>query len=219
MRYYSYISDSKVDALLGQLPSGGPRDITAELSFNLGLFAGKLGIGGKGNVVRTVKLAKVERAIRRRENVMPIGQPGTWITGSHFARAIVPKDHPGSILFLVQDGNVSCLLGGSAKHLIGELLCQTPSTGYSFVPRILESLRSATRMDEALGLAPDDTADLLAAGVAQGQAAWAHLVERLEQQTTEPTIPVSFLAKRMLSTSHNGRRFVVGSPLYVELLP
>jgi hypothetical protein len=51
MKYYVYISDTKVDMLYSQIPQNILRKIAAELNINLGIFS--LSVKGKENQEKT----------------------------------------------------------------------------------------------------------------------------------------------------------------------
>src|SRR5947209_3550855 len=81
MRYYTYISDAKVDMLLTQVPKGLKQKIAAEVGFNLGVVSGKIAVEAQTLDTRVARLKVVEAYVRETEEVGSPSVPKTWIEG------------------------------------------------------------------------------------------------------------------------------------------
>lgn len=82
MKYYVYISDTKVDMLYSQIPKKILDKIAVELGINLGIFS--LTAKGKGNQEET-RYEKLKLVVNYIENNMDVGtvdQPKAYFKGS-----------------------------------------------------------------------------------------------------------------------------------------
>jgi len=82
MKYYQYISDSKVDMLLPQLALAFRQKIAGEIGFDLKILSAKL----KGDINslddRISRLAVVANYIAETQQVGTIQEPASWIRGT-----------------------------------------------------------------------------------------------------------------------------------------
>jgi len=219
MRYYTYISDAKVDMILPQVPTGVREKVAAELGFNLGFISGKLGSETQTLETRVARLGVVERYILETETIGTPSQPAKWIRGQVPMSAMDIWD--GCLFFLGEGDNWILALAGSKKHLAGAAAPETVSVPFSFLPDIASILSRWTETQpEMLDAIPERLgADSLAAGISQGAKAWLEIIvwcSGLHERSLKQT--ASFLAKRLLSDQYAGINVVLASPLYVEVL-
>ena len=104
MRYYSYISDAKVDMLLPQVPDGIKQTVAAELGFDLKLVKGKMKAETKTLEDRVARLAVVEKHLRKEEQLGSVLNPRKWIEGQHLMYSLdIGAD---AILFCMRNGDL-----------------------------------------------------------------------------------------------------------------
>lgn len=84
MKYYIYISDTKVDMLYPQIPKPLLKKIASSLNIDLKLFGAELSIGAKGNPsneTRYVKVQIVSEYIEKHLDVGSVDAPSTYFKG------------------------------------------------------------------------------------------------------------------------------------------
>lgn len=69
MRFFSYISDAKVEMLLPQIPAGNKQTIAAELGLNVALLSGRIRAEIESLDNRVARLLAVEKYIRANESI------------------------------------------------------------------------------------------------------------------------------------------------------
>ena len=87
MRYYYYISESKLDMLSPQISSSKSSTIKAEIGFNFGLVSGKIAEDRPVPSDKFAKLESVERHLKEHESIGTIDDPEQWIEGTADALA------------------------------------------------------------------------------------------------------------------------------------
>jgi hypothetical protein len=233
LRYYIYVSDTKIDQLFAQVPAKLLKRLTVEASVNLKVVQFTL----KQNPVdenRFSRLRVVERFIVSHGGVGTIDEPGPWLQGSikvrwgllpgRAPREAAPPPSPGvshpdsHVVFFVGKSRSTILgMGGSAHHVLGA----TPETPgerelYSVgsVPIVLsEHLERASRQ-------PVDLWDVDPIGPVLSPIPLTvslGLVHRTWKNANVPQQTVSFLAKR-LTEEHDLEGIpaaVLATPLFV----
>ncbi|MGO8987737.1 MAG: DUF7019 family protein [bacterium] len=218
MRYYSYISDAKVDMLLPQVPDGIKQTVAAELGFDLKLVKGKMKAETKTLEDRVARLAVVEKHLRKEEQLGSVSNPRKWIEGQHLMYSLdIGAD---AILFACETETWVLGLAGSANHLAGTAAPENVGAGLSFMPRLAERLVTiSTNEPQKLLTMPEETSpDYLVLGINQKAKAWA---EAMINSLGRPKLPpqhLGFLAKCLAVQQYGGRTTVLASPLYVEIL-
>jgi hypothetical protein len=219
MRFFTYISDAKVDMLLPQVPHGVQQKLAAEVGFNFGVVSGKVGAEVQPLESRVARLVVVEQHVRSTEHVEPPGADAKWIGGELSMSSVDIGD--GCLLFVGEADEWLLALGGSARHLAGGAAPRTAEITFSFLHDIASRLAELTANEPAmLDVIPERLhVDTLAPGVHQGAKAWAELItwcsglhERSPQQR------LGFLAKRLAAQQYGGRSVILASPLYIEVL-
>ncbi|HYT46447.1 MAG TPA: SAVMC3_10250 family protein [Methylomirabilota bacterium] len=87
MKYYIYISDTKVDMLYPQIPKPVLKRIASSLSIDLKLLGAELSVGIKNNQVDETRYAKVRivsEYIEKHLDVGSIDAPSTYFKGKLF---------------------------------------------------------------------------------------------------------------------------------------
>ncbi|KMS79449.1 MULTISPECIES: DUF7019 family protein [Streptomyces] len=211
VRYYLYISDSKVDMLLSQIDPAFGRRSTTEAGLSVKLF----------NVRRSVeapapdRTAKLERVLRHLEETGQIGSvddPAPYFRGSlPMQWGPLQGDNGGALVYFGGRTERTILgLGGASGHVLGASAPQSQEFAPSSVPTLLAGLASAF------------AADSVELPAEESSLAWVHTAGRLLRG---PRQPVEFVARRLLAgpspypelDARPGMRVLLGSPLYVAM--
>jgi len=225
MRYYVYVSDAKLELLLGQIPPKRLSRLAAEFTIDLKLVTMTVQTAAPPEATRYQRLAVVERAIERDEDVSGLEEPSVWFSGKLGLRSMIyGGESTGLLLFTgMWNGTVIALIG-SAHHLIGSGAApEAVPIGYSgsMLPtfftllerdqaewddrhQVQESNRPLTRRDR-----PSDQQSL-------------QQVIDCAEQITGPRQGYEFLARRLLLGTRLDPdgwpvRVLIGTPLYVAL--
>lgn len=225
MRYYHYISDSKVEMLFQQIPPSFLEGVKVELGFDFGLFKGKL--AGEQHTVasRIARVEAVERYIDNQSTVRSSPEEMTWLRGTFAAKVGYLSDCPGLILFGGPFTGSTLLLAGSEGHLLAGSANPGKDLGWSFMPRLLDALRDYIDfnydfLDIKTGgkLNPAEVAEdrVFGGPVGSGSSMIEALRTLPEQSLRGIEMEVSFLARIFWAKANGaGQTLAIGSPLYV----
>jgi hypothetical protein len=201
LRYYFYISDSKVDMLLPQVDPGFAAKRSTEFGLGLKPLSGK----HKRETVPEHVL-RLERVIRHIDDFCDVGtvdEPGQYFRGRLAMRV---QQAPGFLYFTGATEDTVVGLGGSSGHIIGGA---KPKEGEGFAPSMLPGM-----VQGLTALAADEAPE--------GALELAHLANRNARGDEQE---VEFIAKRLrhgpspYPELDRGRsvNVLVGSPLFVAL--
>jgi hypothetical protein len=198
-RYYWYISDSKLDMLLGQIGERIWRRVTAELHLDVKLVGLKLTLPPADRSLaersREAKAAVVEECLRRGHAV------GDLTAGQGYFEADVemawrPCDDNETVLFCGYAGTLLVVLGGSVGNLLGHLSTSGQIGSHPY------AIRAALRGNGTPG---DIAGDVLAAAMALRDTP-AQLVRFLALVTHRGVLPAGAASTE----------YVLATPLYIE---
>jgi hypothetical protein len=216
-RYFTYISDAKVDMILGQIPAGVQEKVSAKLGFDFVVLKGEIGSEAQTLQTRVARLGVLEDHIRSNEPLGSPDAPAKWIAGEAFASSMDVGE--GCLLFIAHTKSGILALAGSAKHLAAGAAPTAVSVTFSFFPSIAKTLVGLVdRYPKQLIAIPESkNVRRLAPGISQGARAWTEAIVwcggRHEQV---PQGKIGFLAKRLAEDDYTGIKTVLASPLYVE---
>jgi hypothetical protein len=221
MKYFVFVSDAKVDMLLPQIPRQLKSKLAAEIGVNIGVLAASLkserDVGEKAD--RISRLNTVIKFLRKTEDVGSIDKPRNWIEGTEDVRVAYPERREA--VFFVRRSQAKTLfaLAGSSAHLTSRGTSDTTNIGWSFLPTLLDRLKSMIRTFEDPSI-NDQTRDIVSRALAETtESEWLDLVQELEKVAPGPRMKVNFLAKRLLAGKHEylGFNAVLATPLYVSM--
>jgi hypothetical protein len=146
LRYYLYISDTKLDMLFGQIGQGILKRISAEIKVDLKLASVTLKEKDQPMAARTAKLQIVEQYITQYHSVGTITEPGQeyfrghmnmqwgWLRGYRW-----DEDNPPIAIFRGREESDFVALAGSRRHVLGEQAGETSrnAEAFSALPNIL----------------------------------------------------------------------------------
>jgi hypothetical protein len=211
VRYYVYISDSKVDMLLSQIDPDFGRRSTTEAGVSVKLFSVRRSVEAPAPD-RTAKLERVLRHLEETGQTGSVDDPGPYFRGSlPMQWGPLNGENGGSLVYFGGRTEQTVLgLGGASGHVLGASAPQAQEFAPSSVPTLLAGLASAFAADSAEMPAEESS------------LAWVHTAGRLLRG---PRQQVEFVARRLLSgpspypelDARPGMRVLLGSPLYVAL--
>jgi hypothetical protein len=222
LKYYIYVSDSKVDMLFSQIPRRFLQGLAGELKINLGILSTSLKQDSVDET-RYSKLELVSTYLERNEPIGTIDLPSEWIRSDVRVRW-GPYGHGKDLVYFGGATEETIFgFGGSAKHIIGAT-GKSFSHSHSATPYLLAAL------SKELGLTLpavesyhgwDQNID-----EASRSSAALDAVDLASTQMKGPRQRVEIVAKRLLS----GRRrpdevedefkqskILLGTPLYVAM--
>ena len=217
MRYFEYISDSKVNMLLPQISSSEKKSISAEIGFDVKLLQGKLKTSRNVLDDRVHRLLAVERHILKNENIGSIGDSKLWIAGEGWAMAGNIKEDSQAVFYFLRQNGTYLALGGSARNLIGNESKKSLEFGISHASHLISLLTATEKESRFLALPENKLTDWLNCGVAGHEQPWAPMIYSMchRRQERSFSVRISFLARRLLKVAYMDATIVLASPLYV----
>lgn len=208
LKYYFYVSESKVNMLFSQIPVSIRSKIEAEVKLNLPLM----------NVAFTEKqfddslyskLGVVTEYIEKNSGVGSIGAPQEYFKDVAFLKW--SHIHEGIVFWGGKKNDVALGLGGSAKYLLGSTLAPVTPGIVSHSPWLasflIKELQLRILSPELPELLPDDV-EYRAASATEW---WAQELSKGFVQKFE------FLAKTLLHRKIADQEILLGTPIYVSL--
>ena len=204
--------------LFPQIPKRFLHGIGAEIGFNFGLLSGK--ISGKDEPLsdRYAKVAAIEKYLSSLDDVSDFEEK-KWYRGIFQARIGGLSDVPGLFLVCSRMLKQTRILAGSAINLISSNEIDGKHIGYSFMPRMLNSLQTFVKLgyddyDAELETRGMPT-DYIFGGKVHG-AMFHSLWELPDNETIGPLVDVEVFARIFLRQKiQSGQEIIIGSPLYI----
>jgi hypothetical protein len=222
MKYYIYISDTKVDMLLPQVPHDVKKKVATEFGIDLKLLTAKRKTEEDSDENRISRLETVVKFILEYGNVGTVDQPDQYIEDTLPMRwgpyAAIGYGGPGFVYFGGETDRTIYGLGGSLHHVIGNVGTSEASSA-SATPNLLSYLgkhlatgESEVKGDEIRGA--QTSLDMELAGIHFATTGMRGPQQRLE-----------FLAKRLLQgpspfperDRRAGVQVLLATPLYVAM--
>lgn len=223
MRYYTYVSDDKIDMLYGQIPVKLLSKIVTELKLDIKVLSVSIK-QRETDDTRYGKLEVVENYVKNHFDIGTVVDPTPWFCAKLDMRSGVYLDRSGHSLahFSGEEDGTLLVLVGSTYHLIGEDRTKSNSM---YVPmsntRAVFSLAHSASKDEVWLNDRVGASDLaLRSRIGEDAFTMMHLFG-------DPTIGIpescEFLARQLFSIRLDHERatpfskLLVGTPLYVAL--
>ena len=209
MRYYIYISDSKLEMLYDQIPPRQRETIAAELNINLGIVQAKFSSERVENA-RHQKILMLEKFLGKRIGTLEHSRP--YVAGVVTAAwGPYGLDYPDAVYFGGIANGVYFGLMGSMSNCIGG--SNDAPTGHSLSSYVIQTLARRKMLPSRISsrLHSDMSADDINRKAFEG-------VIMANQCSIEPQERVRFLARTVISRNEpdSGEHPVyIGSPIYV----
>lgn len=213
MKYYLYVSYTKVDMLFNQISSKFSnilRQILIELRIDLKLLTLKINSQDKEN--RILRLKAIVRFLEKQNKVGNVDDPNEYIQDVIPMTWKIHPTHPNAVCFYGKTEKSIIGLGGSLKHVIDQKKIETDSSGMSwnitFQKKLWDELNfnepiSSFFKNEEVGSSSFD----------------AIYFARYEEETPNLEHKLEFFAKRLAYRRQNSKEkaIIMASPLYVAL--
>jgi hypothetical protein len=213
MKFYIYVSDSKVDMLLAQIPHDAQQTLATEFKVDLKIFSASRRSQEEVEENRFTRLEVVTTFIREFGNIGTIDEPDEFIEGSmemQWGPYSFDKENP-PVYFGCSTERTIFGMGGSMKHLVGSTGDSHPHS-HSITPvlvRYLEQELQGTNLEAENDQQRRNGID------------WSLCaVELATTQMKGPKQPLEFMAKRLLYGNgySKKKKVLLASPLYVAML-
>ena len=213
LRYYIYVSDSKLDMLSEQIPPPLRQRVAAELKVDIKVFSLSLR-QTQSSETRTAKLRLIEAYIDENDFAGTVDEPKAYFRGSLEMRwaPIGMGIKPTTVFFVGQTEKTMLGLGGSVYHLMGH------ARGEATYSDSLTNFLIAAVEREANEVLPGKS-DLERY---EAEGLWA--IPNLFDTMSGPPETVEFLARRLARKEApprdkypEGKAIVLGTPIYVAL--
>jgi hypothetical protein len=230
MKYYVYVSDSKVDMLMSQIPHDTRKKISTELKVDLKVLGASRKAETEAEDNRFTRLHAVVSFIREYGNVGTVDEPDEYIADTLALRwgpyvDGLEKDKTSVVYFGGSTSQTIVGLGGSSKHVIGNE-GQSYATSASVTPILMFYLDRQL----GLGLTEQESSESTQAAferlhlrrvLTQSEREdWSlRAVETASQYMTGPEQRLEFLAKRLLygEVYATSKKVLLATPLYVAM--
>lgn len=214
LKYYIYVSESKVNMLYSQIDKSLLAKLQAEVKFTLRLFDVSFTEKQFDDSLYT-KLHIVIEHIKKNYDVGSIGKPQEFFQDTIFMQwARIHRD----VLFFGGSLNDTVLgLGGSMIHLLGH---RSPKVevGISHTPWLISVLAEELQMQirdpelsRQLTLYEEQTTEENNRRVLSAVNSWSSQISK------RPVEKFEFLAKRLRHDNYQGKKVLFGTPIYVAI--
>ena len=223
MKYYIYVSKTKIDMLYPQIPQGIKSKIAAELSIDLKLLKASL----KREDPKDTLYSKLKIVVDYIENHMDVGSvdspreyfkgvlPMCW--GPH-GQGLEPIDKGKVVYFGGWTDRTILGLGGSLKHVIGSTDAVSPDSSHSLTPFLLAALYEELKLRKLKRYYEDIMSDPKFREDRKAREYYTLLaVSESTRYIAGPMQHLEFLAKRLLEGEIENMHVLLGTPIYVAL--
>ncbi len=212
MRYYVYISETKVEMLYSQIPEKLLESIAGKLTIDLKLIKTEFSETPKEKTLHS-KIEIIENYIANHGLLGDSNKPNEYIKGKDYFRW---GPYTSGLVYFGSKKNVIIGLAGSEKHVIGSP-GDSPTYSHSATPYLIAALNDQIK---SLRGANDDTE------TPESKALSA--VELATAQMTGLKQNMEYLAKTLLYypsdnieytwNEQSGLPIILGSPIYVAII-
>jgi hypothetical protein len=220
VKYYVYISDTKLDMLAGQIKKSVVKGMAGELKLDLKVLS--LSLTDKpSDETRYAKLQLVDEYLTTSGDVGSVDSPRSYVRGTMTMRwgpyvrnTLRGGPSTGLVVFGGQMESTYVGLGGSEHHLVGGRRGESTPTAWSASPYLFAAL--APDLGEA---PPRESFDEPGRweDLYQDKRSMLLATRRAIQSMKGPAQRLEFLAKRVLDGPIGSDSVILGSPIYVAL--
>ena len=133
LRYYLYVSDTKLDMLFDQMDQKLRKRISAEVKVDLKIASLTLREAADPGPTRMAKLRIIERFIDEHHHVGDFSKPGTEYFRGQMGMRWGRVEHTPAVCFVAREslGTRGLILAGSMRHVLSEAPFVGDNSGYS----------------------------------------------------------------------------------------
>ena len=206
MRYYLYISDTKLDMLRAQIPVNKLKAIAAGLKIDLKLLSVSLERKSASDDAYA-KLRTVEKYLEENDEIGTESEPRSYFRGTTLMKTGIMKETNAEYAYFGgHSSGRSIALVGAPHHLVGGTArmndIQSPAAHGYLLPIILECLRGNVTIDS------EEAETRL-----KNRSGFDYLIDQINHDINSPAQPMEYLAKRLAM----GDDYILATPLYVAL--
>src|SRR5260370_27167413 len=219
MKYYIYISDTKVDMLYPQIPQPILKKIASSLSIDLKLLRAELSVGAKNSQTEQNRYAKVRIVsdyIEKHMDVGTVDAPSAYFKGQLSMRQGTLHDQ--AAFFSGETEKTVLGLCGSMKHVIGNVVdSKIPIPQSSLLYAIEHMIRVLVTESKLIPYNPAITADDVEYEMHQDTLKGIGYMNYGKDASKQQ---FEFLAKTLLQGTfpiYNQPYVVLGTPIYVAI--
>lgn len=220
MKYYDYVSQSKVDQLAAQI-QGLPLFERLKLGGSACGVSGQTEISFKSQPDAPLlkKLRKVEKALRKKHAIGSINHPAPWFEGEGNALIVKPYENTDAIFYFLRVGQTYLALGGSKGHVFGQEQGRERKFGMSYADHLIDVLLMFDKRPEDYYQSEEQMMKSAEVAVS-GDDNWDPIIfsqcHRRHANTFDT--PIRFLARRIKARNYMDKRIVLATPLFIERL-
>jgi hypothetical protein len=212
MKYYIYISATKVDMLYRQIPRRIMKRIAADLRINVGVVSA----GVKQSEQQETLISQTSvltRYVRSHENVGSVASSQPYIEGNASLRWGTLVDYASDlVIFGGVVGDAVLALIGSSGSLVGQSpRLEAEQKGWHSI-----NYYTMRFLNGVVGASPKAEASLKSVDGERYNGAMRLAVEAINQLPPRPN-RLEFLAKRLFVEEDDKRLLVVATPIYVAM--
>lgn len=214
MKYYTYVSQTKVDMLYDQIPAWNRERISKELKIDLKLISVTLSNASNTDSLFS-KLEIVSKYIEKSDQVGTVDTPNSFFLGQMPLRwGPLSIGHHKFVYFSGVTDKTFLGLSGSIKHVIGNPgtskttdLMSDIEISDSSAPKIITSLATVLEAEDQDNLP-----------LKRKPSYEIYLVEQMAKKMEGSLQNCTFLARNLMSGKRlDGKQVLLGSPIYVAL--
>jgi hypothetical protein len=219
MKYYEYISDTKVDMILPQVPFAQKQKISKEVGFDIKVLTAKFKTENTAYEDRISRLLAVASYISADQRVGDLKSPESWVADKVIAKVGYFARDTKVVGFAGISHDVHFLLAGSSSHIIGADPKEASiGKGFSFLPRLTAHLKSVLHHLDNNDVDENDSHIKMELGCDESdtkQGSWMKIIEKSRYDIAGDVINIEFLAKRLLFLNGNRGKYLLATPLYI----
>lgn len=207
LRYYIYVSESKVDMLYAQIPKSTRSNLEAELKINLHLVDVAFKEKQFDDTLYS-KLGVVEEYLNKQEEIGSVASPKEFFKGSAHLQWARISDR--IVFFGGKINDTAIGLGGSLQYVLGNSSKDIEKGGISHTPGLVSFLYKELQL-RILEPLPELTDEAQEEKAVSATDWWAKELSQVAIQKFD------FLAKRLLCTQIHNHNVLLGTPVYVAM--
>jgi uncharacterized protein (DUF1330 family) len=219
--YYIYISKSKADMMLPQVPLNLKAKYAAEAGVHLGIFEVKLKTEVTNEPVEADahKVKFLTDYISSSQQIGNLQSSKEWIRDRLHVKHLTVQENPDLFLLVGEKYGMYHLLGGSSHHVVGNIRPTNVTIGYSYFPYLADALTKTFSAEynpaAALFEPPTEGERALIPGIRDHE--WADAVYALYNESASPTFQIEFFGRFLaFGQSLHRVRCTATSPLWVR---
>lgn len=216
--FFVYISQSKLDMLVQQIPAENKSKSARKASLELGPLTTEFSAESSSDTRHNV--VTISNSIELSCKLRTLERPEGWLKDRLSVKHVLLNANPHLYLLVGKKYNMYHLLGGSSYHVIGNRRPQSVDIGYSYLPFLAEALTEVFAPDfvekkHLLDRLHGRDTELIPS---IREHEWADWIYRLYEDSHCDEFNVKFLARFLArGRSLYGWQCTISSPLYVAL--